>query len=96
MDNIETVETVETNTDRIKRYTNIAFCQKKFYTAPAWNRAIKCMNVLIEKGLAEPYDYGRGKGKFNTTSKGDELAFNELYLEVVKSGLVIKPIKERK
>ena len=93
MDNLETIET---NSDRIQRYTNIAFCQPKFYKQSAWARAMKCMDVLIEKGLAEPYDYGYGKGKFNTTVKGEKLAFNELYLEVVNSGLIIKPIKERK
>ena len=52
------------------------------------------MDVLVNEGYAEPYDYGRGKGKFQTTQKGDDYGFDKLYEIVVKSGLVIKPMKK--
>ena len=57
----------------IKRYINIGFCQQKFYRPPAWQRGLRCLEVLVKKGLAEPYNFGRGKGKFITTPAGDAL-----------------------
>ena len=89
-------EIIETNLDRIRKYTSIAFCQKSFYHTPAWNRAMKCINILVQEGYAVPYDYGRGKGKFTCTPKGDEYGFNKLYEIVAKSNLVIKPYRPRK
>ena len=83
----------ETNSERIKRYTNIGFCQKSFYTPKAWYRAMKCMDVLVKEGLAVPYNYGRGKGKFNTTALGDTVGFRDLHIIVEESGLKIPKIK---
>ena len=54
------------------------------------------MEVLIEKGYAIEYDFGRGRGKYDTTEKGDEYGFTNLYKIVVESGLTIKPYKPRK
>ncbi len=85
-------ETIE-NQERIERYTNIAFCQRCFYVPAAWRRAMKCMDILVSEGYAEPFDFGYGKGKFTTTPKGDNYGFNKLYEIVVKSGLKIKPMK---
>lgn len=47
-------------------YVNVGFCQKKFYTFQAWSIATDLMTELISAGLAYPYDYGRGKGKYET------------------------------
>jgi len=75
--------------ENIERYTNIAFCQPSFYTRTAWNRAKKCVNKLIELGLAEPYDYGRGKGKYTLTPKGDEIGLGNVYKELVKIDFIL-------
>lgn len=72
----------------IQNYTNIGFCQKSFYTTTAWKKAMECIKVLIEEGYAEAHDYGRGKGKYRSTDKGDEYGFNKLYEIVVDSGKV--------
>lgn len=60
---------------KIKKYTTldvktlvgIGFCQPKFYKASVWRKAKKLMDeVLCPNQLAEPYDFGRGKGKYNS------------------------------
>ena len=67
----------------IKTYTNIGFCQPKFYTTTAWNRAKKCVERLCELGYAKPYDYGWGKGKYDLTEKGKEIGLGEIYKVLV-------------
>ncbi len=94
MKTTKTTKTPETNAERIKRYTNIGFCQRSFYTPKAWYRAMKCMDVLVKGGYAVAYDYGYGKGKFNTTALGETIDFRDLHIIVEKSGLIIKPIKD--
>lgn len=79
---------MEDKTNDFERFTNIAFCQKKFYTKTAWKKAMRCMKVLIDQGYAEAFDYGRGKGKYRATDKGDEYGFNILYKIVEESKLV--------
>lgn len=60
---------------KIKRYTTlevktlvgIGFCQPKFYKASVWRKAKKLMDeVLCPNQLAEPFDFGRGKGKYKS------------------------------
>lgn len=68
----------------LERYTNIGFCQPKYYNRKVWYKATKCMKKLIELGLVEAFNFGRGKGKYRTTASGDLLPFNELYKELEK------------
>jgi hypothetical protein len=51
-------------------FVAIGFCQKKFYKPTIWYRAEKVMKVLISEGYVEARDFGRGKGKYDTTKKG--------------------------
>ena len=76
-----------------KQYTSIGFCQRKFYKPGAWNRAMKVMDILVKEGYAVPHDFGRGKGKFTTTEKGEAYGFDKLWEISYNSGLVIKPMK---
>ncbi len=53
--------------EEFNKFVGIGFCQQKFYTTAAWNKAKKAMSILVEYGYAEAYDFGRGKGKYRTT-----------------------------
>ncbi len=88
--------TEKENIKNIERYTNIGFCQPKFYARPAWTRAVKCMEILVKEGYAVPYDFGHGKGKYMTTPKAEEYGFGKLYEIVVASGLKMTAYKPRK
>lgn len=52
--------------EEIETYVSIGFCQPKFYTPSAWNKAKKLMTIAVAHNLAKPYNYGRGKGKYTT------------------------------
>lgn len=67
----------------IRLLISIGFCQPKFYKRSAWLKAKKLMdNVVCKNDLAEPYDYGRGKGKY--TSKLDIPVVITKTIELIK------------
>jgi hypothetical protein len=52
----------------------IGFCQPKFYKRSVWLKAKKLMDeVVVPNGLAEPFDYGRGKGKYTSDLRVEEV-----------------------
>jgi hypothetical protein len=52
----------------------IGFCQPKFYKRSVWLKAKKLMDaVVVPNGLARPFDYGRGAGKYATDLKIKEV-----------------------
>lgn len=52
----------------IENLVAIGFCQPKFYKPSVWARAKRLMDTVVcANGLAVPFDYGRGKGKYTTT-----------------------------
>ena len=70
---------------QIQNYTNIGFCQPKFYTTQAWYKATKCMKELVRLGHVEKHNFGYGQGKYRTTEKGDKTDFNRIYEILVNS-----------
>ena len=53
--------------DEIHNLIGIGFCQPKFYKRNVWIKAKKLMDeVLVPQGLAYPYDFGFGKGKYES------------------------------
>lgn len=78
-------------TRTIGDFAAIGFCQKKFYKVSVWNKAMKAMKVLVDEGYAVPFDYGRGKGKFNKTPKATGLSYADLG-KIVDNKLNIKNV----
>ena len=66
------------STRTIGDYVAIGFCQKKFYKPSVWRKAMKAMDVLVAEGYAVPFDYGRGKGKFNATEKAKGMSMTDM------------------
>lgn len=60
----------------------IGFCQPKYYKRSVWTKAVKVMEYLIELGYVEANDFGRGKGKYDTTEKAKGMS-NEDLLKVI-------------
>lgn len=57
----------KTTEDDVITLVKIGFCQPKFYKANVWRKAKTFFDeVLVPHGLAFPYDFGRGKGKFDS------------------------------
>ena len=52
--------------DELETYVRIGFCQPKFYRPEAWRKAKRVMEIACSLGLAKPFDYGRGKGKYDS------------------------------
>ena len=50
----------------IRQRVGIGSCQPRFYKPAAWKKAKELMEFLCSLGLAEPFDFGRGKGKYLT------------------------------
>jgi len=78
------------NQKELEKYVGIGFCCPKFYKPASWRKAVKCMNKLIELGFVIPYNYGRGKGKYKTTEKGDAIGMWNLYKELDNEGFTLK------
>lgn len=68
--------------DEIVQFVNIGFCQPKFYRPEVWRKAKRVMEIACSLGLAEPYDFGRGKGKY--TSDLDMSEVSAKLLKIVK------------
>jgi hypothetical protein len=51
----------------------MGFCQQKFYKPTSWKYAVALMNRVVELKLAQPFDYGRGKGKYTTDLDDKEI-----------------------
>ncbi len=53
--------------EEFEQLVNIGFCQPKFYKRSVWIKAKMIMdNVICANDLAMPYDFGRGKGKYES------------------------------
>ena len=52
--------------EEIEMYVGIGFCQPKFYKPEVWRKAKRVMEIACYLGLAEPFDFGRGKGKYHS------------------------------
>lgn len=48
----------------IQKLVRIGFNQPKFYKKTVWNYAKRMMDLACLKGYAEPFDFGKGKGKY--------------------------------
>lgn len=60
--------------DTIDVLVKIGFCQPKFYKPASWARAKRFMDsVVCPAGLAKPFDFGRGKGKYTTSLDVDDV-----------------------
>jgi hypothetical protein len=53
----------------LENLINIGFCQPKFYKAAVWKKANHLMMQLCKGGKVQPFDFGRGKGKYNSNSE---------------------------
>jgi hypothetical protein len=61
-------------THHIHRLVAVGFCQPKFYKSSVWRAAKKLMDeVVCPNKLATPFDFGRGKGKYNSNLDIDEV-----------------------
>ena len=77
-------------------YTYVGFSHKSVFKPSAWKRAEAVMGTLQKLGLVEPFDYGRGKGKWRTTKKGETYSFEDLGKIAYNQGLRIKPVRKYK
>ncbi|MCC0645427.1 hypothetical protein KGF41_14265 [Clostridioides sp. ZZV14-6150] len=50
----------------IEHLIGIGFCEPKYYKATVWKYANLVMQELCNMGLVCPFDFGRGKGKYQT------------------------------
>nr|WP_312985337.1 hypothetical protein [Clostridioides sp.] len=50
----------------IEKLIGIGLCQPKFYKPTVWKYANLVMQELCNMKLANPFDFGRGKGKYIT------------------------------
>jgi hypothetical protein len=48
----------------INQLVKIGFCQPRHYQKTVWNYAKRMMDLACLKGYAEPFDFGKGKGKY--------------------------------
>jgi len=52
----------------------IGFCQPKFYKKNVWRKAKQLMDdVVCPNGLAYPFEFGRGKGKYKSEFDIDDV-----------------------
>lgn len=57
----------KTTEDEVLTLVKIGFCQPKFYKANIWKKAKTFFDeVLVPNELAYAFDFGRGKGKFDS------------------------------
>lgn len=61
--------------EEVEKLINIGFCQSRFYNPDIWEQATDVMDCLANRtDFVVHRNFGRGKGKFNTTEKLDALA----------------------
>ncbi|MCC0726439.1 hypothetical protein KGF36_11520 [Clostridioides sp. ZZV14-6009] len=78
---IEKNSNIELN-NIIERLIGIGFCEPKYYKATVWKYANLVMQELCNMGLAYPFDFGRGKGKYK--SNADEVTIYKKAKESTK------------
>lgn len=62
------------NKQEVENLVKIGFCQPMFYKRSVWLKAKKLMDtVVVPNGLAKPFDYGRGKGKYTSDMRIEEV-----------------------
>jgi hypothetical protein len=60
--------------DEVNNLVGIGFCQPKFYKRSVWLKAKKLMDTVVcLNGLAIPFNYGHGKGKYESEFDIDEV-----------------------
>lgn len=57
----------------IERLIGIGFCQPKFYKQTVWKYANLVMQELCSMELVYPFDFGRGKGKYESNVDKDTI-----------------------
>ncbi|EGT5282748.1 hypothetical protein NMJ53_012055 [Clostridioides difficile] len=62
---IENNLNIELN-NTIEHLIGIGFCEQKYYKPTVWKYANLVMQELCSMGLTYPFDFGRGKGKYQT------------------------------
>jgi hypothetical protein len=65
--------------EEIKERIGIGFCQQKFWKRSAWDKSMKIMKIVCSLGLAKPFNYGHGKGKYTS-----DLDISEVVSRVIK------------
>ncbi len=67
MNNVLELWKGKTTEDEVISLVKIGFCQPRFYKANIWKKAKDFFNeVLVPNELAYAFDFGRGKGKFDS------------------------------
>lgn len=60
--------------DEVRHLVGIGFCQPRFYKPSVWRKAKRLMdNIVCPNGLAFPFDFGRGKGKYESDFSIEEV-----------------------
>jgi hypothetical protein len=66
--------------DEIENLVRIGFGQPKFYRPEVWRKAKRVMIIACSLGLAEPFDFGRWKGKYLT-----DLSYSDVVSGILKA-----------
>jgi hypothetical protein len=70
--------------DEVNKLVGIGFCQQSYYKRHVWLKAKRLMdNLVCLNGLAVPYNYGHGKGKYESELDIDEV--KELTVELLRN-----------
>lgn len=64
--------------EETQNMVRIGFDKPSSYKQSVWRKAVKVMDRLTEYGYVEPFDYGRGKGKFRMTETGQRYDYDSL------------------
>ena len=72
------------NAEHEEELIRIGFCQSKFYKPNAWAKAKRRMEKLVDRGIVNRRDFGRGKGKYDTDYTIDQVV--EIHLNLLKEG----------
>lgn len=72
--------------DTLHKFVRIGFDKLHYYNPMVIKYVKMIMNIAISKGLAEPYNFGKGKGKYITKNNlsPDEVATSLESVEEVK------------
>ncbi|MBL4575133.1 MAG: hypothetical protein JKY51_03420 [Opitutaceae bacterium] len=75
-------------------YGSIGFDKLSAYQTSVVRKAKQVMEQAIQLGYAIPYDYGKGKGKYTTTKKADEMSFRDIFTNVYNNIHIDKLLPE--
>jgi len=66
--------------EEIENLVRIGFDQPKFYRPEVWRKAKRVMTIACSLGLAKPFDFGWGKGKYITN-----LSYSDVVSGILKA-----------